>query len=407
MKKAVYTVITGDYDDLKEPTVKSENVDYICFTDNPDLTSDSWNIRQLEYVMDSISKSRKPKLCPHELLSDYDLTLYLDSSFRIVAELDGFMDATAVSGADLYTPMHYYTKSIYEEAQHVLNHGKGDYDIIKRQIKDYKEDGIHGGKIMPIAGLMLRRNNQKMKAFGKRWWAEWLKYPSRDMLSLVKVMQLPATDINHEYIPNAYWNNIFKFEGHKEKFPPVYHITPFSPGSIFGTTINNYIEMLPEDAWICLRDGDTMFLTSEWGAQINRIAKTCGHFDLIGCMTNRIRMKHQLVGRDINMDTNVINHHYLAEELQQKNYAKVKKIDKPVAGLFMLFPKRTWHKIKFQDKLMETTHQDYPREFFDHNFCRRLLESGGTIGLAEGIYLFHYYRFHKENYKDVTHILNA
>jgi hypothetical protein len=39
--KVVYTCITGDYDTLIEPRYVTEGFDYVCFTDNPSLTSDT------------------------------------------------------------------------------------------------------------------------------------------------------------------------------------------------------------------------------------------------------------------------------------------------------------------------------------------------------------------------------
>ena len=43
MRPIVYTSIYGDYDNLKDqPDI---GADYICFTDNPDLKSDCWEIR--------------------------------------------------------------------------------------------------------------------------------------------------------------------------------------------------------------------------------------------------------------------------------------------------------------------------------------------------------------------------
>ena len=41
-KICVYTCITGNYDDLKEVKVKEDNIDYICFTNNKGLSSNSW-----------------------------------------------------------------------------------------------------------------------------------------------------------------------------------------------------------------------------------------------------------------------------------------------------------------------------------------------------------------------------
>ena len=44
-RKVLYTFIFGDYDDLKTPSVSTEGGDYVCFTDNPRLRSEFWDVR--------------------------------------------------------------------------------------------------------------------------------------------------------------------------------------------------------------------------------------------------------------------------------------------------------------------------------------------------------------------------
>lgn len=46
-KGAVYTVITGIYDALKEPAYVSPEFDYICFTDNRELKYSIWDKRYI------------------------------------------------------------------------------------------------------------------------------------------------------------------------------------------------------------------------------------------------------------------------------------------------------------------------------------------------------------------------
>ena len=48
-KKIVYTAIMGEYDNLLDPAVINQDVDYVCFTNNKRLKSDIWNHRQTTY----------------------------------------------------------------------------------------------------------------------------------------------------------------------------------------------------------------------------------------------------------------------------------------------------------------------------------------------------------------------
>ena len=49
-KIAVYTCITGNYDNLLEISEKSDKIDYICFTDNKNLKSASWKIKYFSEI---------------------------------------------------------------------------------------------------------------------------------------------------------------------------------------------------------------------------------------------------------------------------------------------------------------------------------------------------------------------
>ena len=63
----IYTAIIGDYDTLKEPEYIDENCDYICFTDNWELTSDIWQIRLVENTsLDSTRLQRMYKVLPQQ-----------------------------------------------------------------------------------------------------------------------------------------------------------------------------------------------------------------------------------------------------------------------------------------------------------------------------------------------------
>ena len=66
-KMVVYTAITGNYDELVTPSVINPKFDYVCFTDNPNLKSNCWDIRLMEESeLDGIRKARRYKILPHK-----------------------------------------------------------------------------------------------------------------------------------------------------------------------------------------------------------------------------------------------------------------------------------------------------------------------------------------------------
>ena len=78
-KYIVYTALFGKYDKLLEIHNMNKHIDYICFTDNKDLTSRTWNIiyvnddKDIENL-DNAEKNRYIKILSHKYISkEWDL----------------------------------------------------------------------------------------------------------------------------------------------------------------------------------------------------------------------------------------------------------------------------------------------------------------------------------------------
>ena len=170
----------------------------------------------------------------------------------------------------------------------------------------------------------------------------------------------------------------------------VHHITPGAKDKDLGKAINTIIEGLPDNDWICMRDIDTIpphhrvfFKQCEQIAQNNEA-------DIIGAMTNRIGMKHQLHENKLSENFDIKQHIQIAKKLHRQNGTNVKQLTngETVAGMFMLFSKTTWLKVgKFPEGAINIKGQ-----FIDYLFCKAALNQGLKIGLATGVYIFHIYR---------------
>lgn len=186
----------------------------------------------------------------------------------------------------------------------------------------------------------------------------------------------------------------------RQKEPKIYYSTPYATDFNIGRAYNEFVALLPDDAWVCLRDGDTCFTTpdSNWGKQIADIVKKHGNdFQLIGCYTNRLASPNQLYNKAFSEDWDWMEHKQIGKQLYNNHYDEVVKVQHGIAGMFLLFPKSTWLKCRFKE--------DLPYRIFDTDFCNKIKKLGGKIGMAKGIYLFHDYRAGKENPKqNVSHL---
>lgn len=178
----------------------------------------------------------------------------------------------------------------------------------------------------------------------------------------------------------------------------IFYLTPFATDLNIGREYNEQIEALPDDCYCVIRDGDTLFMRSDWGNQIEDIIRKHGDkYKLIGCMTNRLRANHQLFRGQFSNDGDISHHVDIANTLYDHFYDQVEPTTY-VAGLCMIFHKSTWQQVKFREN----------SNLFDKEFNTDIrMKFGGRtpIGLAKGLYVFHLYRWgSKDPYNDINHL---
>lgn len=190
---------------------------------------------------------------------------------------------------------------------------------------------------------------------------------------------------------------------------PIYYFTPARPDKNIGKAINDHIKTIPEeDAWIVLRDCDTMFLTPNYSAHIEQIVeKYKKTYDVIGCMTNRVGMKYQLLNGFLSEDTDVKNHMNLALKLEKDSWCEVIKSPTYIAGFFMLFSKKAWLEHPFEEGsilMKKKVGNKIEIGFFDYWFSNYFYNKK-RVGIATGLYIFHLYRLFHPNRQIKTHLI--
>lgn len=167
----------------------------------------------------------------------------------------------------------------------------------------------------------------------------------------------------------------------------IHHVVPWKTGNI-GGGLNEAIALLPDDAWVCVRDGDTLFLTPQWGKQIEAVVEAQReHYAVIGAMTNRLRSPEQLHGGRISDEVDIGVHVGIAKERWNAYGTAVRPLQDVAAGMLMIFSKQSWRTHPFVEKSI----------YFDRLFCEEARSRGGRIGVALGLYLFHLYRWGHPN----------
>nr|WP_314522792.1 glycosyltransferase domain-containing protein [uncultured Lelliottia sp.] len=185
-KLVVYTVITGQYDDINElPFITDSRIKYICFTNNKSITSNSW---QIKYINDDISNhmlNRKIKFFPHVYLKNYDYSLYIDGNIIIKKDLFNFFKKYCTKDLIMALPNHLDRTCIYSEASICKLQKKDEPSKIDSQMEDYRREGFPINYGLFENNIILRNHNSAdLNRIMESWWGEINKYSKRDQLSL-------------------------------------------------------------------------------------------------------------------------------------------------------------------------------------------------------------------------------
>lgn len=185
-KGVIYTVVTGGYDVLCDPEYIDREYDYVCFTDDSNLTSDIWSIRYIENAekLDQARLSRKYKILCHEFLGEYDYSIYVDGKVQIIGDLRKYVKAYSRGSAMLCFP-HFVRECAYEEAKVCAAIGKDAPDVIRKQMEGYVKEGypVNNG-LIDGACLVRKHNDGVLQKVMTCWWDEVKNKSRRDQLSI-------------------------------------------------------------------------------------------------------------------------------------------------------------------------------------------------------------------------------
>lgn len=179
------------------------------------------------------------------------------------------------------------------------------------------------------------------------------------------------------------------------------YITPYSVTKMYGAEINREVEKCNYEDWICLRDGDTMFLTKDFGHEIYKLTQLYPSAGLIGAKTNNVgggRLTWHYHNNKVDKSEDIKRHREIAIHRQKIYSGIITECPREVAGFFMLFRKIAWEHVGgFQDGLIQPN-------YFDANFSFKLMGVGLPIYIAESLYIYHSYRHGIKDPRDTSHL---
>ena len=206
---AIYTACIGRYDDILQPEVDDDRFDFFLFTnDVREERIGVWQVRKVEYTNPDMTRiARYVKTHPHELLSQYEATLWMDSSLQIISEkiYERFIELFDTN-VDIASVKHPKRDCIYEEAFEVASRqypGALEYeDIALKWCHKLRKEHypIHNGLFE--TSILYRRNNTVVNNFDDLWWECINNYSKRDQLSFNYVLWKIKPNVD-EFLKNG------------------------------------------------------------------------------------------------------------------------------------------------------------------------------------------------------------
>ncbi|NEX16288.1 MAG: hypothetical protein C1943_06580 [Halochromatium sp.] len=179
-KIVVYTAIMGKRDRLLEASPHPD-ADYICYTDDSELSSETWTIRHIDASQNPRLTARRLKLLPHELFPEYKYSIWHDATLSLVATPRTALDYLKDNKIALFK--HSRRINVYQEAREVLILKRDLPSCVIPQIKRYRQECFFDNVLCATGVLIREHNHPDIKRLMTFWWEELSQNSVRDQLS--------------------------------------------------------------------------------------------------------------------------------------------------------------------------------------------------------------------------------
>jgi len=205
-RRAVYSALIGGYEELLEQEAALDSrIPFICFTDDPGLTSTTWDVRLIEpeFPLDRVRSARVLKIRGHSLLDEFDETLWLDNTVAFHGDPDELLDEWLAS-ADLAVPRHSFRDSVSAEFAEIMTLKLDDPTRVLEQWEHYQALAPSVLAAAPHwTGMLARRHTPDVSATMRVWLDHVLRYSRRDQLSVGLAIAGAQHEVNLVELDNA------------------------------------------------------------------------------------------------------------------------------------------------------------------------------------------------------------
>ena len=183
----VFTALFGSYETLNELEIsKKAETRYVCFTDDPKLVSNTWEVILVETAMKGHPSraSREIKMLGHMYFPANTRALYIDNTVRLKIDGSIILDLW-LANAEIAFMRHSSRKTVRSEFFICSAYALDSQEKIWSQFKSYRQNYPQVLKERPYWGGMIARiNSEGTTKFMKIWKTQFDTFSRRDQLSI-------------------------------------------------------------------------------------------------------------------------------------------------------------------------------------------------------------------------------
>jgi hypothetical protein len=210
----IYTAIFGGMDVLRLPRAVEAGASYICFTDNPALRSDVWDVEQrVPRHEDPCRAAKYYKVVAHKVLA-CGKSIWIDGNIEILRPLLPLFDEFT-DGIGLFA--HPRRDCPYDEAQICVRLRKDSREAIDRSIEQLRTAGHPIKAGLYCGGFLLRRHTRSVARFNATWWEAIVAGSRRDQITLPWALQVSG--VGYHVFPGRKLRSCFRRCPHLRRRP--------------------------------------------------------------------------------------------------------------------------------------------------------------------------------------------
>ena len=195
-KIVLYTIITNNYDELKELPDKfiRKDIDYLCLTDDNSIISETYQIIKIDTIKNNPKLTQRYyKIVINNYIKDYDISIYIDGKISIrnqeltQPQVSLYNFLFKLQEYDLVTFKHYKRDCIYKEGA-VLLHPYKQIEVKENVIpliQKLKSENFPKKYSLNDTCILIRKHSDNIVKTMELWFSLVEKYSLRDQLSFM------------------------------------------------------------------------------------------------------------------------------------------------------------------------------------------------------------------------------